>query len=324
MTELKNSNRSLLEEIRVDFPRFWREVPDKGFFFGLLVLWSVLFQFWGNAVFGWIDSSSMFEWAYFVHDTASEDGHGLLIPFVVLGLIWWKREELIGLPKRTWWPALFLIVLGLVLHLVGFMVQQTRVSIVGYCLGVYGLTGLAWGPRWLKSTFFPMFLLLFCVPFGTLSDPITLPLRILVTKASVGFSNAVLGISVMSDGTFIFSEAFRYNVAAACSGLRSLTALSIITVIYGFVTFRPIWKRLVIIASAAPIAVAGNISRLTIVIVTGDAFGHEAGKMIEQKLGFVTFAVAMACMFGVGYLLRDRETEGGGRSKRVGVEATQA
>jgi hypothetical protein len=29
-------------------------------------------------------------------------------------------------------------------------------------------------------------------------------------------------------------------------------------------------------------------------------------------------------MFGVGYLLRDRETEGGERSKRVGVEATPA
>ena len=324
MTELKNSQRSLLEEIRVDFPKFWGQIPDKGFFFGLLALWSVLFQFWGNAVFGWIDSPSMFEWAYFVHDTASEDGHGILIPFVVLGLIWWKREELIALRKQTWWPALFLIVLGLVLHLVGFMVQQTRVSIVGYSLGVYGLTGLVWGRRWLKATFFPMFLLLFCVPFGTLSDPITLPLRILVTKVSVGFSNTVLGISVMSDGTFIFSESFRYNVAAACSGLRSLTALLIITVIYGFVTFRPLWKRVVIIASAAPIAVAGNISRLPIVIVTGDAFGHEAGKMVEQKLGFVTFAVAMACMFGVGYLLRDREAEGGERSKRVGVEATPA
>ncbi|MDA1276428.1 MAG: exosortase/archaeosortase family protein [Verrucomicrobia bacterium] len=324
MTEKKKANPTLLEEFRADFPRFWRGIPDKGLFFGLLAVWSALFQFWGNAVFGWVDTPSMFHWAYFVHDTAAEDGHGKLIPLVVLGLLWWKHDELLAAPKRLWWPALGLVLGALVLHVLGFMVQQTRISIIAYCVGVYGLTGLVWGRHWLHATFFPMFLLAFCVPFGTLSDPITLPLRLLVAKASVGFAHIVLGISVMSDGTYIFSEGYQYDVAAACSGLRSLTALLIITIIYGFLTFKTNLKRCLIIGSAVPIAIVGNIVRLTLVIVTADAFGNEAGVFVETKLGFVTFAIAIACMLGIGYLLRDEVETKRGAARRVSMEAKPA
>lgn len=324
MTKPKTDNPTLLEEIRTDFPPFWRGIPDKGMFFGLLVAWSALFQLWGNAVFGWVDTPSLFEWTYFVHDTAAEDGHGMLIPFVVLGLLWWKHDELLSIPKRVWWPSLVLVVAGLVLHIFGFLVQQTRVSIIAYSLGVYGLTGLVWGRHWLRSTFFPMFLLAFCVPFGTLSDPLTLPLRILATKISVGFSHEILGILVMSDGTNILGETFRFNVAAACSGLRSLTALLIISTVYGFISFKVNWKRFVIIATAIPVAIIGNVGRLTTVIVVADAFGQDAGVFIEQKLGFVTFAIAIGCMLGMGYLLRDRDDPDQGEARRVSMEAKTA
>lgn len=324
MTKPNQERPTLLQEIRTDFPRFWRGIPDKGLFFGLLAAWSALFHFWGNSVFGWVDTSSLFEWTYFVHDTAAEDGHGKLIPFVVLGLFWWKHDELMSIPKRVWWPALTLVVVGLLLHILGFLVQQTRVSIVAYFLGVYGLMGLVWGWHWLRSTLFPMFLFAFCVPFGTLSDPLTLPLRILATKISVGFSHDILGISVMSDGTNILGEAFRFNVAAACSGLRSLTALLIITTIYGFISFRVNWKRFVIISAAIPIAIIGNVGRLTSVIVIADAFGQDAGVFIEQKLGFVTFAIAIGCMLGIGYWLREPDEPDQGETRRVSMEAEPA
>ena len=43
------------------------------------------------------------------------------------------------LPKAPWWPAIVLVVLGLVLHIGGYIVQQTRVSVAGFFLGLYGL-----------------------------------------------------------------------------------------------------------------------------------------------------------------------------------------
>jgi exosortase/archaeosortase family protein len=67
--------------------------------------------------------------------------------------------------------------------------------------------------------------------------------------------------------------------------------------------FKQWWPRLVIIALAMPLAVAGNVVRITTIIIVGKAFGHDAGVMIEQKFGFVTFAVALAGMFGVSWLI---------------------
>ena len=51
-----------------------------------------------------------------------------LIPFVVLGLFWWKRKEIMAVPKSPWWPASALLALALLIHGAGFMVQQTLIS----------------------------------------------------------------------------------------------------------------------------------------------------------------------------------------------------
>jgi len=60
----------------------------------------------------------------------------LIVPFVVLGVFWWKRKQLLALPLKTWPPALLLVGLGLLLHLAGFAIQQSRVSIVGLFTGI--------------------------------------------------------------------------------------------------------------------------------------------------------------------------------------------
>ena len=72
---------------------------------------------------------------------------------------------------------------------------------------------------------------------------------------------------------------------------------------------KPAWKRVLMILAAVPLAVLGNVVRITGVIIAGDAFGHDAGAFVEQKLGFVTFAVAIACVLSLGYVLRDEKSD---------------
>jgi exosortase len=308
MSDDQNRKPNLIETFRREAFEFWERLPDKPLFFSLLGVWAALFHFYGNCVFGWVETRSLFGWMYFVFDTSPEDGHGKLVPFVVLALFWWKRKELLQVPKQVWSPALTLIVLGLVLHLIGYLVQQTRISIIGFFVGVYGLMGLVWGRAWLKATFFPMILFVFCVPLGTMNDALTFPLRKLVAAICVGFSDGALGIPVAREGTLIFhtQHLFKYDVAAACSGIRSLISLLALTTIYGFMTFNSTWKRLFVIATAIPLAIAGNVLRITTVIIVGEAFGHDAGTRIEQKLGFLTFAVAVAALLALGHWLRER------------------
>jgi exosortase len=294
---------------REEVQQVWRQIPYKHLFFALLIPWLALFHFLGNSTFGYVETPSLFGWMKYVMTTSLDDEHGLIMPFVVLGLMWWKRKILLEVPKRHWWPALALIALGLVLHLLGYMVQQTRISIVGLFGGIYGIMGLVWGPQWLRATFFPFFLFVFCVPVGTMSETLTFPLRLLATDITVFLSKNVLGIPVLQDGTRIFDAngSFQYEVAAACSGLRSLTATLALATIYGFVTFKRTWRAVFMVSLAFPLAVVANVFRLTMIIVAAEAFGQSAGNFVHENsiLSLLPYVPAIGGILVIGYLLRE-------------------
>jgi exosortase len=292
---------------RKELGAFWHSLPDKPIFFGLLGAWLALFHFLGNSTFGYLDTRSMFLWLEYAYSNQPDDAHGRLIPFVVLALYWVKRKELMTLPKRPWWPALVLVAAGLALHIVGYLIQQARVSVLAFFIGVYGLTGAVWGREWLRSTFFPAFLFVFCFPLGTLAEQITFPMRLWVSQISVAIAG-LLGIDVMRVGTqLIGAGGFSYDVAPACSGIRSLTALLALTTIYGFLTFQAAWKRVLMMALAIPLALLGNVARVSGVIIVAQALGQNAGTRFHDGAGFVTFAVALACIFAVAHFIRDRK-----------------
>ncbi|PYJ81048.1 MAG: exosortase [Verrucomicrobia bacterium] len=294
----------------VEAAEFWRAMPDKPLFFSLFAVWVIFFHFLGNSTFGYTDTPSLFGWLNYDYHNSADDQHGFLVPLVVVVLLFVKREELIQVPKTQWWPALALVVAGLLLHVVGYVVQQTRVSIVAFFVGLYGLAGLVWGPRWLKATFFPYFLFLFCVPIATLSETITVPLRMLATRVTVSLVQTVLGIGVVQDGTSIWEPTgrYQYEVAAACSGLRSLTAIFALATIYGFTEFRRNWQRLTIMTCAFPLAVIGNVVRLTTIIVAAETFGQSAGNYVHENFwfGLLPYVPPMVGLMTLGHWLGRR------------------
>ena len=302
--------RAGIAELQQELVAFWRALPNKGFFLVLLACWIALFQWLGNSTFGYIDTASLFRWMYNSYTSAeSEDGHGVLIPFVVLVLFWWKRDSLLALPKSLWWPGLLGLAGASLLHLLGYLVQQPRISIIAFFVGAFALMGLTWGKHWLKASFFPYVLFAFCVPIGALAGGITFKMRVLATQITVGFCHAVLGINVIRDGVRIYEPngAYTYEVAAACSGIRSSIALLALTTIYGFVTFTTWWKRLLFVVLAIPLAILGNVVRLTGIVFAAEAFGQGAGQFVHEWFGFITFAIAIGCIMMLGYWLRDAD-----------------
>lgn len=294
--------RRIIDEIR----SCWRQLPDKPLILALVVSWIAFFHFLGNSTLGYINTSSLFGWMNYAYNNLEDDRYCKFIPLIVLALAWWKRKDLLAAPKANWWPALTFVVVGLLIHVVGFMVQQTRLSIIAFFVGLYGLMGLVWGWQFLKASFFPYFLFAFCVPVGTMADALTFPLRVLVTHISVGFSQGILGIDVVKDGTRILGlQGFNYDVAPACSGIRSLTVLVALTTIYGFTTFKASWRRVLMMGLALPLAVVGNVVRITGVIIIAEAFGHDAGLKFHDWAGFVTFGLAVVCVLVLGHWLRE-------------------
>ena len=302
----------------------WRRLPHKFLFLILMVAWVALFRFYGNATLGYVRTPSLFEWARGVYSWREDDQFGLYMPLAVILFLWVKRKELAEVCPKIWWPALGYFAFAVILHFASFRVQQARISMLAFILGLHALIGLLWGREAMRRTIFPIFLLLFSIPFGSLADPITFNLRVFVTKVSVAISHTGLGIDVYRDGSQIYGPNGHalYDVAPACSGMRSLVAMSALSVIYAFLNFGSPWRRFVLIACSLPLAVISNVVRVTTVIIVGDAFGENAGAMIEQKFGFVTFLTAILGMMAIGWLLSERKSTPSPPAARETLEAT--
>ena len=273
----------------MEFNRFWKLWPNKGFFFVLLAAWLVIFQFFGNSTKGYIVTDSLYGWMYQAYNpvnehAVAEDAHANFVPFIIVGLLWWKRKELLALKPGLWWPALLGVALALVIHVFGYAVQQTRISIIGLCLGIYFLTGLAWGAAWMRATIFPFFLFGFMVPMGSLSEIISFPLRLLVCRLVEFIGHYILAIDVVRQGTMLAAPdgTYQYEVAAACSGIRSLMATMLLSVIYAFAAFGSWWKRGVLISLCLPFAVLGNLVRMLAIVVAAEFGGREWGNKVHD------------------------------------------
>jgi len=318
-------SNGVLEEFRLEFLRCWPRIPNKLPFLVLLAAWTVLFQFLGNSTLGYVNTPSLFGYMYDAFSAGgqglvkSEEGYAVLVPAVVVFLLWTRRRELIALDLRSWWPGLLLLSCGILLHLLGYAVQQPRISVIGFFVGVYALTGLAWGPAWLRATIFPFFLFGFCVPIGSLAEPITFRLRLLVSTL-VGFvSHYLLAIDVSVQGNVLIDPSghYQYEIAAACSGIRSLIATLAFSVVLGFTSFKQPWKRAVIIASSFPLAVLGNLVRMLTIVIAAEIGGQEWGSYVHDGgpggvFSLLPYIPAFVGLLALERFLKDREMPGSG------------
>ena len=251
------------------------------------------------------DSRSLWEW--FRHVWTSEvfdASHGPLIPFVFLFLVYWNRKRIAAEPLGMNWQGMLGVGLALLLHWIGMRSAQPRLSVVSLILLLWSSVCVFIGWRRARHFIFPASILLFMIPFNFLEQPVSFPLRMLVTNCSVAIAK-LFSIPIRQVGSQIFdvSGRFQYDVAAPCSGIRSLMTLLCIGAIFGYLTQKESWKRLILFFVAIPLAVLGNIVRVTLIIVVANWFGQEAGKWVHDPFGIVIFVFVLVSLFGVGSLL---------------------
>ncbi|MBM4149548.1 MAG: exosortase/archaeosortase family protein [Lentisphaerae bacterium] len=271
-------------------------------------LLAVLFGFLGNAQEADRAGRSAVLWMVRRWSGGGGDlSHGWLIPLVSGYLVWRDRAKLASTPKRASGVGLILVAALLLLHWGGVRVQQTRLSLLS-------LAGLTWaiplslyGAGVARLLVFPCAYLLFCIPLSFLNE-VSLPLRLVAGAMSVWTLNG-LGIPAVRSGTAIFAQGpadtLSFDVADACSGLRSLLAMMALTAIYAHLTQRNAARKWTLFVASLPIAVVANVFRITAVAVVARLFGQESGlKLYHDYSGFLVFGAAVLMMAAAGDLIR--------------------
>lgn len=231
--------------------------------------------------------------------------HGFLIPLVSIGVMWWKRKEIAAAPRYVSRMGLAVVVLGLLIHWLGAKSQQPRASLFGLLVLIWGIPFYFYGWQVAKWLIFPCSYLIFCIPLNFL-DSLTFPLRILSTIISTSLLNG-LGIAAERSGSAIYSTAaggFNFDVADPCSGIRSLLAMTALTAVYAYATQKTLLKKWILFVCSIPLAIVGNIARITTIALVAEAFGQKvATGLYHDYSGYILFPVAIGLMVGIGSLL---------------------
>ncbi len=279
-----------------------------------------LFQFFGNANRGYIDTASLFYWWGFQwFNPGSETEHGPLILALSAGLVWWnlrmadagKPET--GLPAEAlakvgnrkpetpnsklqtpnWLAPMIAMIAALALHALGFAAQQARISIIALLLFTWGVLRLAGGRRWGAAALFPVAFLIFAIPINVL-DSVGFWLRVWVVEASSAIARAA-GIGVLQGGTQLVAPDGRYNydVAAACSGVRSLTAMAALALLAGYLNFQSWRRRALILLLCFPLVYVGNVARIVSIIFAAQWGGPRWGDRAHDVMGYGIFVIVL-------------------------------
>ncbi|MBS0632852.1 MAG: EpsI family protein [Verrucomicrobia bacterium] len=301
-----------------------------------------VWQFFGNATRGYVQTDSMFWWWISQWlDPQAETEHGWLVLGISGWLLWRNLKEGSGFrvsgsgfrvgDSESVWPAAVAMVAGLALNLAGFVAQQTRVGIVGFLLFAWGVLRLGGGPRWGRAAAFPLGFLLFAVPVNVL-DTAGFWLRVGVVDASTALARGA-GIALVRNGTQLFAPDghYQYDVVAACSGVRSLVALSALALLIGYLNFRTWWRRGLMLALCWPLAFLGNVARMMAIIFAAQAGGQAWGERAHDVMGYGVFVIVLGGVWLASEALRrwwpeqiipdtgSRKPDTGGRWRTVAV-----
>ncbi|MFC1467138.1 exosortase/archaeosortase family protein [Verrucomicrobiota bacterium] len=305
------------EQVRAEFSkRIWserwrlavlerRELVQIGFMAIIMGLLYMLFHLFGNMV-GDVNSRSAFVWMVARWGDKVSFGadysHGFLIPFVSIGVCWWRRDKLISAEKKTNKYGLWVIVGALLLHWLGAKIQQTRLSLVSLIMMIWGVPFYLCGWQLAKVLIFPCTYLIFCVPLNFL-DALAFPLRMLSAKMATIFLN-VIGVEALQRGSAIWvgpNHEIPLDVADPCSGLRSLLAMTALTAVYAYATQRTLAKQWLLFCCSIPLAVFGNIGRITTIAVMSQVVGREIALGVYHDFsGYILFTVSISMMVALG------------------------
>lgn len=238
--------------------------------------------------------------------------HGPLVPLISIALLFWQGKTLKAAAaegkaaNRAAILGFLTAVLGAFLFLAAHRSGQVRLAIGGLPMILWGSAWFLWGWPVARLTAFPFFLLWLAIPVPQFMQATT-KLQMLSTKLA-GIGCSWLGIQTEVRGTQIFSVTDKWTpleIDEGCGGIRSLMALILISSVWAYLSKMALWKKILLFLSAFPLAIIGNMLRLTSIFVIAEHGDPEfARNTWHDWSGLIIFyPISLILLLGVHSLL---------------------
>ena len=233
---------------------------------------------------------------------ASDDNysHGFVVVPLAAFFVWERRQALAAAVARPSVVGLLTIALSLLLFVTGALGAElflTRVSLIGVLAGT---VLLLYGPTHLRILAFPLGFLLLMVPLPAIVfNQIAFPLQLLASNAGE-WVIATAGVPVLRDGNILQLPSRTLEVAEACSGIRSLISLLMLSILLGYFTERRLWRRLILAVATIPLAIVANAIRVAGTGLASEWISSDAADgFFHTFSGWLMFLVTCAGLLAI-------------------------
>ncbi|NOD95204.1 VPLPA-CTERM-specific exosortase XrtD [Ruegeria sp. HKCCD4884] len=229
-----------------------------------------------------------------------EYSHGPLIPVISLYLF---LRELRNFPPpnpviHDRWPGVAVVAVALAIAILGNLARIPDIVTYAMIIWTGGVMLTVFG--WQRGIHhqLPVIHLVFMLPLPQfLYWKLTIFLQWVSSELGVWFVQ-MAGVSVFIEGNVIDLGVYKLQVAEACSGLRYLFPILSFSYLFALLYRGPIWHKVVLLVSAAPLTVLMNSVRIGVIgiLVNQNGIEHAEGFMHFFE-GWIIFLLCVAILF---------------------------
>ncbi len=242
----------------------------------------------------------------FIYWNSTNFGHCLFVLPVVGWLIWLRRAELSHLTPQGWWPGLAIVAAGGVAWFMGQVSGVAFARHLGLVVMLQGSIVALLGPNVARGIAFPLFYLIFLVPFGEWLEK---PLQDVTVAITMPLLHSA-GVPASVDGVLITIPNGWFEVAEACSGTKFVIGMLAFATLVGHVCFTSWRRRAIFFAAAMVVPVIANGLRAFGTIYAAHLTSVEAATGADHIVyGWVFFAAVMAAVLAIGWRWFDRDPD---------------
>jgi exosortase len=200
--------------------------------------------------------------------------HGFIVPVFALVVLWSRRDLLNGVVWEPAWVGGLLMGIGFALRYIAIPSDIESLDALSLLPTLFGMTLLVGGWSVLRWTWPALAFLGFMMPLPFSAEmAMSQPLRRIATEMST-YVLQTLGCPAWAEGNIIFIDEIPLGVEQACSGLGMLMTFFALATAMAMIVHASLADRLILVASAIPIAILANVIRIT---ATGYAY-HLGGR----------------------------------------------
>jgi len=248
------------------------------FLFGTFIL--AFFPVWKRLLLTW--------------NSSDQYSHGFFIIPITLYIIWRKKDVLGRTPIIPSCWGMALVVFSLLLYLFAYFAEISTIASFSIVLLLAGVIIYLYGFLIFKELLFPLVFLLFMIPIPSqIYSSLTIPLQLFVSKVSVWIASTI-GIPIYREGNVIYLPDRTMQIVQACSGLRSMISLLMLSAIIGYLTLKSNILRFVLFLSGIPVAIFVNIIRVCLMVFAFHYFNYDLTKdSVHTVFGVTIFCIAL-------------------------------